>query len=78
MRVVLVSSLAAIVVAVLVGASLFALQEPIYRSLAMTGVRVGDPGHNLVGENWRGTVRTEGGREQAASGEVTGANSGRL
>lgn len=28
--------------------------RPAYESFVGSGARVGDPGHNLVGENWSG------------------------
>jgi hypothetical protein len=50
--------LGAIVIAVLVaataGAGYYLAQEPVYRAQPGPGVRVGDPGHNLVGNDWSG------------------------
>jgi hypothetical protein len=40
--------------ALVAGASFYMAQEPVYRAQLGPGVRVGDPGHNLVGEDWTG------------------------
>jgi hypothetical protein len=54
----------AVVLAVLAGMAFNASQEPVYRAQPMESVRVGDPGHNLVGPNWTGNPP----REQSTSG----------
>lgn len=41
-------------------------QEPVYQAQPLPSVRVGDPGHNLVGPNWSGRNRAEGGSGLAA------------
>jgi len=30
------------------------VQRPAYQAFSTTGARVGDPGENLVGQNWNG------------------------
>jgi hypothetical protein len=54
MRVALSSIVVAVVISVVVGYALFAREKPIYEALAQPGVRIGDPGTNLVGPNWSG------------------------
>jgi hypothetical protein len=54
MPVILVSIALAAVLAVVAGLGLYSMQEPVYQSQPMPSVRVGDPGHNLVGPNWSG------------------------
>ena len=50
--------LASIVIAIVLGGAaalvLNTTQRPAYEAYSTSGVRVGDPGHNLVGENWSG------------------------
>ncbi|PWJ86220.1 hypothetical protein C7441_10199 [Pseudaminobacter salicylatoxidans] len=43
--------IAAIILAIAGSFALAAVQEPAYKAFATSGARVGDPGHNLVG-NW--------------------------
>jgi hypothetical protein len=58
-KVVLASILTAIVLAVGASFILNASQRPAYDVYASpSGVRVGDPGHNLVGPNWSGNNET--------------------
>jgi hypothetical protein len=44
----------AVVLAVFSGLTLYSMQKPVYQSQPMPSVRVGDPGHNLVGPSWSG------------------------
>jgi hypothetical protein len=58
-KVVLASIVAAIVLAVAAAFVLNATQRPAYDAYASSsGVRLGDPGHNLVGPNWSGNNET--------------------
>jgi hypothetical protein len=54
MPVILASIALALVLAVVAGLGLHSMQAPVYQSQPMQSVRVGDPGHNLVGPNWSG------------------------
>ena len=54
MKVILASVLIAIVIGVAAAFVLNTTQRPAYEVYATQSVRVGDPGHNLVGENWSG------------------------
>ena len=54
MNIVLSGIAAALVLAVLAGFGLRAVQEPAYRAYSTSGTRVGDPGYNLVGGRWNG------------------------
>ena len=54
MKVILASVLIAIVLAVAAGYVLNLNQEPAYKAYSTSSVRLGDPGHNLVGDNWSG------------------------
>jgi hypothetical protein len=54
MPVIIASIALALILATASGLVLFSMQEPVYRSQPMESVRVGDPGHNLVGPNWSG------------------------
>jgi hypothetical protein len=56
MKVFLAALLVATVVAVGVSLLLNTIQRPSYAAFTAEGVRVGDPGNNLVGPNWNGTV----------------------
>jgi hypothetical protein len=47
----------AVVLAILVSLVLGTQQRTAYESFATEGVRVGDPGHNLVGPDWSGDAR---------------------
>jgi hypothetical protein len=44
----------AVAIAAAAGAGFYMAQEPIYRAQPGPGVRVGDPGQNLVGQDWTG------------------------
>ena len=54
MKVILASVLIAIIIGVAAAFVLNTTQKPAYQVYATEGVRVGDPGHNLVGQNWSG------------------------
>jgi uncharacterized protein involved in exopolysaccharide biosynthesis len=54
MPVILASIALAAVLAIIAGLGLYSMQKPVYQSQRMPSVRVGDPGHNLVGPNWSG------------------------
>jgi hypothetical protein len=56
MKVFLAALLFAAIVAVGVSLLLNTIQTPSYVAFTTEGVRVGDPGNNLVGPNWNGTV----------------------
>jgi hypothetical protein len=59
LRIILIAGIMAVVGAV--GASVFLndrLQEPVYRAFATDGARVGNPGDNLVGRDWRDVPRS--------------------
>ena len=59
MRIILIA--AVIAVAGAIGASFVLndrLQEPVYRAFATDGARVGNPGDNLVGRDWRDVPRS--------------------
>lgn len=58
MRAFILSLCVAAVLAVAAGLLFGAEQEPAYRAFATSGARVGDPGHNLVGQNWSGLHRS--------------------
>ena len=61
MKVILASIVIAIVIGVAAGLILNSTQRPAYEVYSTSGVRVGDPGHNLVGENWTGNPRPRNG-----------------
>ncbi|MCZ7660311.1 MAG: hypothetical protein M5U07_21870 [Xanthobacteraceae bacterium] len=65
MPVILASILIAVVVAGGAGAVLTTMQQPVYETQPMAGVRVGDPGSNLVGPNWSGQPPRGGSRQEA-------------
>jgi hypothetical protein len=54
MKVILGAILVAIVLGVGAALVLNTTQRPAYEVYSTSGARVGDPGHNLVGENWSG------------------------
>lgn len=55
MRVVLTSIVIAVLLAAGVSFALYRTQKPVYEvDVAPTTVRIGDPGHNLVGPDWSG------------------------
>jgi hypothetical protein len=54
MRVIVSAIIVAALISAAVGYVLFTGEKPIYEALAQPGVRIGDPGTNLVGPNWTG------------------------
>lgn len=54
MRMILTGIVVAIVIAIGAGYVLLAQQEPSWQVFSTDSTRVGDPGHNLVGQNWTG------------------------
>jgi hypothetical protein len=67
MKIILASLLAAVVIAVGAAYVLNAEQRTAYETFTTSGARVGDPGHNLVGDKWdgRGQDQQSQGREGA-------------
>jgi len=57
MRIILVACVIAVLLAVGAGLILSITQKPIYEAQSLPGVRVGDPGYNLVGPDWSGLNR---------------------
>jgi hypothetical protein len=57
MKVILASVVIAVVLGVAAALVLNTTQRPAYEVYSTSGARVGDPGHNLVGENWSGNPR---------------------
>jgi len=54
MRVIFSAIAVSFVLALVAGGGYMLAQEPVYRAQPMPSVRVGDPGQNLVGENYSG------------------------
>jgi hypothetical protein len=54
MKVIFASMAIAIVIGVVAALVLNTTDRPAYEVYSTSSVRVGDPGHNLVGENWSG------------------------
>ena len=56
-----------VAVAIAFGAGYYLLnpdqQQPAWQVYSTDGARVGDPGHNLVGQNWTGENVAGGGEE---------------
>lgn len=67
MSMILTGIVVAVAVAIGAGYYLRAEQEPAWQVYSTESTRVGDPGHNLVGQNWTG----EPGDESIAGGEET-------
>jgi hypothetical protein len=65
MRIILISTLAAATLALGAGLLLFAAQKPAYQVATTPTVRIGDPGHNLVGHDWSGVPTPEAGMTAA-------------
>jgi hypothetical protein len=68
MMVIGIAAIAAVLVAIVTGFVFRAEQRPVYEAQPMPSVRVGDPGHNLVGPDWSGLGRP-GGSEGGAAQE---------
>ena len=62
LRMVVLEVIGAVVLAILVSLVLGTQQRTAYESFATEGVRVGDPGHNLVGPDWSGDAGAKGKR----------------
>lgn len=60
MKVIVLSGLAALVIAVAASFVLDTRQEPAYEAYSTSGASVRDPGHNLVGPNWDGLGTQKG------------------
>jgi hypothetical protein len=58
LKVIILSAVAALVIAFASSFVLDAEQEPAYQAYVGSGARVGDPGTNLVGPNWNGLNET--------------------
>ena len=54
MKVIIVSAVAALVLAYAASFVLNVEQKPAYEAFVGSGARVGEPGNNLVGPNWTG------------------------
>jgi hypothetical protein len=54
LKVILLSAVAGLVIAVAASFVLNHEQEPAYRAFTGSGARVGEPGSNLVGPSWNG------------------------
>jgi hypothetical protein len=54
MKVIIASALAALVLGAGAAFILNTIQEPAFEAYATSGVRVGEPGENLVGRTWSG------------------------
>ena len=48
------SMLIALAIGVVAALVLSVAQRPAYQAYSTSSTRVGEPGHNLVGENWSG------------------------
>jgi hypothetical protein len=71
-RVIVTSILAAVLLALGAGVLLSLSQKPVYQAEAPPSVRIGDPGHNLVGPDWSGLYKSP-----PDSRRVTQADTGR-
>jgi hypothetical protein len=54
MKVIFGSVLIALLIGVVAALVLNAAQRPAYEAFSTSSTRVGEPGHNLVGDNWSG------------------------
>lgn len=77
MAVILGAIVLAIIIALTAGAGFYMAQEPVYSAQPGPGVRVGDPGHNLVGRDWSGDpslrdIRKEAGEAVKAETKEAG------
>jgi hypothetical protein len=66
----------AVALALAAGAAFFRVQEPVYRAQPGPGVRVGDPGHNLVGQGWTGNPTLQDIRKAGESAKAEIKNDG--
>ena len=57
-----------VAVAIAFGAGYFSFnaqqQQPAWQAYSTDSTRVGDPGHNLVGQNWSGEPGSEAGSDE--------------
>jgi hypothetical protein len=58
MRVIFSAVLTSIAIGIVAGLVFYVAQTPVYQAHPLSGVRVGDPGHNLVGPGWSGQYPT--------------------
>jgi hypothetical protein len=65
-----------VAIALAAGAAFYVAQEPIYRAQPGPGVRVGDPGHNLVGQSWSGDPTTSDIQKARESAKAEAKNDG--
>ena len=72
MGVILVAIVVAIAIAIGAGVYMRSDQEPSWQAYTASGVRVGDPGSNLVGPGWTGENQP-GAASAAAEGKDTAA-----
>ena len=68
MRAILLGIGVAAVAAVLAAVILWRVQEPAYQAYSSSSTRIGNPGANLVGQDWRGNPQV--GRNQSDDGDV--------
>ena len=54
MKMIFASMLIALAIGVVAALVLNTAQRPAYQAYSTSSTRVGEPGHNLVGENWSG------------------------
>jgi hypothetical protein len=54
MKIIFASIAAALVIGLVAAFALNTGQRPAYEVYSTSSTRVGDPGHNLVGDNWSG------------------------
>jgi hypothetical protein len=57
MKIIVMSIVVALLLAAGAGLILSVAQKPVYEVYASPSVRLGDPGHNLVGPDWSGLNR---------------------
>lgn len=78
MRIILVSVVLATLIAIGGFMALFRAQEPVYEAQPQPTVRIGDPGHNLVGPDWSGNVQVGAdGASSRATAEPAGTRTQR-
>ncbi|WP_046865109.1 hypothetical protein [Microvirga massiliensis] len=65
MRILILSILTAIVLAIAAASVLSSMQQPAYEAYATSSVRVGDPGSNLVGsDGWGSSSQSDAPHER--------------
>jgi hypothetical protein len=60
MKVIFGSVLVALLIGLVAAFALNAAQRPAYEAFSTSSTRVGEPGRNLVGDNWSGNPRGPG------------------